>query len=100
MLAPWTTVDQQLSVLFAVLSASVLLVGVGTVGMIPAEVFVGVFYKYLVVVVSTVESLDLTKTAFTVNYMEGYAFSLVCLISFLIETFYNDDVVVDINLFL
>ena len=41
----------------------------------------------------TVESLDFAKAATSANYMEGYAFSLVCLVSFLGETFNNDGVV-------
>ena len=94
MLEPRTTVDEQLSVLFAILGAAVLLVGVVAAGSGLTEIFVGAFYKYLVVVISTIESLDFTKATFTANYMERYAFSLVCLVSFLRETFYNDDVVV------
>ena len=42
---------------------------------------------------STVESPDFAKVATSANYLEGYAFSLVCLVSFLGETFNNDGVV-------
>lgn len=70
MIEPGTTKDEQLSVLLAVLSAAVLLVGIVRIDTVLTVPFKGGFYECLVFLFSAVEGLDFTKTAFTVNYME------------------------------
>lgn len=76
MIEPWTTKDEQFSVLLAVLSAAVLLVGIVRIDTVLTVPFKCGFYECLVFLFSAVEGLDFTKTALPLTTWNGMPLAL------------------------